>query len=103
MNRCTMMRVTGHAKPHDSNQRVSGIPGAVQKSVDERCSIQVFSRYYSKDSLTACYSVRLLSRMFQVTLVLFRISTYGSSQSLLHKIFKPSKFSHDIKQLMPLP
>ena len=23
------MRVTGHAKPHDSNQRVSGIPGAV--------------------------------------------------------------------------
>ena len=32
MNRCTMMKLTGHAKPHDSNQRVSGIPGAVQSS-----------------------------------------------------------------------
>ena len=29
MNRCTMMKLTGHAKQHDSNQRVSGIPGAV--------------------------------------------------------------------------
>ena len=29
MNRCTMMKLTGHAKRHDSNPRVSGIPGAV--------------------------------------------------------------------------
>lgn len=33
MNRCTMMKLTGHAKRHDSNQRVSGIPGAVQDCV----------------------------------------------------------------------
>ena len=29
-----MMRVTGHAKPHDSNQRVSGIPGAVHRKLE---------------------------------------------------------------------
>ena len=32
MKRCTMMSLIGHAKRHDSNQRVSGIPGAVQYS-----------------------------------------------------------------------
>ena len=36
MNRCTMMRLTGHAKQHDSNQRVSGIPGAVHSTQTER-------------------------------------------------------------------
>ena len=33
MNRCTMMQLTGHAERHDSNQRVSGIPGAIQLDV----------------------------------------------------------------------
>ena len=30
MKRCTMMSLIGHAKRHDSNQQVSGIPGAIQ-------------------------------------------------------------------------
>ena len=33
MNRCTMMRLIGHVKPHESSQRVSGIPGAVQNNL----------------------------------------------------------------------
>ena len=67
MNRCTMMRVTGHAKPHDSNQRVSGIPGAVQTS-EGPVDRETFEEGYIKD-FGGKPSVRrfaILSRMLEL-------------------------------------